>query len=286
MVRPRLQLSMLRRLFCFTDANRCVVRTALPSGLGLVTSMALTFAVGCRLIAAGGPSEGPLRVEATEDVSGDFIGAPRLHSFAWAQWNGKWIFIAGRTGGYHGVGQGDVDFPRARANQRIWVIEPPASGRAKVYSFPVADLPSSLSLVKDQWLSSNVLHFQDKDTLYLAGGYGENSAGELVTYSVVSSVNLPVARGGRYPREGYLLKNNCVGGVPAGAVNGWGTGETGRWILLSHRWPRFHGQLPKFRSVGRKEYCRDITDLSGGNSQIAHYERPAWKARRFPGREF
>lgn len=153
--------------------------------------MALTFAVGCRLIAAGGPSEGPLRVEATEDVSGDFIGAPRLHSFAWAQWNGKWIFIAGRTGGYHGVGQGDVDFPRARANQRIWVIEPPASGRAKVYSFPVADLPSSLSLVKDQWLSSNVLHFQDKDTLYLAGGYGENSAGELVTYSVVSSVNLP-----------------------------------------------------------------------------------------------
>jgi hypothetical protein len=55
----------------------------------------------------------------------------------------------------------------------------------------VADLPSSLAAVKDQWLSSNPLHFQDKETLYLAGGYGENSTGELVTYPVVSSVSLP-----------------------------------------------------------------------------------------------
>jgi hypothetical protein len=137
------------------------------------------------------PVAGPLLVEASEDISSDFVGAPRLHSFAWAQWDGKWIFIAGRTGGYHGVGQGDVDFPRARANQRIWVIQPPASGAAKVYSFPVAGLPSSLATVKDQWLSSNLLHFQDKDTLYLVGGYGEKSTGELVTYPVVSSINLP-----------------------------------------------------------------------------------------------
>jgi len=135
-------------------------------------------------------------VDASEDVSSDFIGAPRLQSFAWAQWDGKWIFIAGRIGGYHGVGQGDVDFPRTRANQRIWVIEPPSSGRMKVFSFPVADLPASLAAVKDQWLSSNVLHFQDKDTLYLAGGYGENSRGELVTYPLISSVNLPALVGG------------------------------------------------------------------------------------------
>jgi hypothetical protein len=130
-------------------------------------------------------------VEASEDISAQVMGAPHLHSFAWAQWDGKWIFIAGRTGGYHGVGQRDVDFPRTGANQRIWVIEPPGSGAARVHSFPVADLPSSLAAIKDQWLSSNLLHFQDKETLYLAGGYGENSAGELVTYPVVSAVNLP-----------------------------------------------------------------------------------------------
>jgi hypothetical protein len=157
----------------------------------LIHAPAIAVAAGCLWAAVTGPGSGPLLIEASEDASVEFVGAPRLQSFAWAQWDGKWIFIAGRTGGYHGVGQGDVDFPRTRANQRIWVIEPPASNVARVYSFPVAGLPSSLDLVKDQWLSSNLLHFQDNDTLYLAGGYGENSSGGLVTYPVVSSVNLP-----------------------------------------------------------------------------------------------
>ncbi len=161
------------------------------AGKRLIGATSAALALGCLLTLSGAAGKPPLKVEASEDVSADFIGAPRLHSFVSAQWEGKWIFIAGRTGGYHGVGQGDVDFPRTKANQQIWVIEPPASGPAKVYSFAVASLPSSLSLVKDQWMSSNLLHFQDKDTLYLAGGYGENSAGDPVTYPVVSSVNLP-----------------------------------------------------------------------------------------------
>ena len=134
----------------------------------------------------------PFRVEASEDVSAQFPGAPRLQSFAWAQWDGKWIFIGGRTGGYHGIGQGDVDFPRSRANLKIWVIEPPVGDApAHIYSYAVADLPASLGPVKDQWVASNLLHFQDKETLYLAGGYGQNAAGELVTYPVVSVVHLP-----------------------------------------------------------------------------------------------
>lgn len=159
--------------------------------LRLINAPVIAFAAGCLLVAASGPAARPLLIEASEDVAADFAGVPRLQSFAWAQWEGKWIFIAGRTGGYHGVGQGDVDFPRTKANPRIWVIELPASGSAKVYSLSVADLPSSLGPVKDQWLSSNLLYFQDNDTLYLAGGYGENSTGELVTYPIVSSVNLP-----------------------------------------------------------------------------------------------
>ena len=161
------------------------------AGGRLVTTAAIPLALGCLLAIAGSPGRSPLLVEASEDVSAQFIGAPRLQSFVWAQWDGKWILIAGRTGGYHGVGQGDVDFPRTKANLQIWVIEPPASGPAKVYSFPVADLPPSLNPVKDQWVATNLLHFQDKDTLYLVGGYGQNSAGEMVTYPLVSSVSLP-----------------------------------------------------------------------------------------------
>jgi hypothetical protein len=151
----------------------------------------LAMELGCVLTLGGAAQGTPFTIDASENVSAEFGGAPRLQSFAWAQWNGKWILIGGRTGGYHGVGQADVDFPRARANQDIWVIEPPASGPAKVYRFAVASLPASLGAVKDQWMSSNLLHFQDKDTLYLAGGYGQNSAGKMVTFPLVSAVSLP-----------------------------------------------------------------------------------------------
>jgi hypothetical protein len=147
--------------------------------------------LGCCLALEGVPADTPFQVDASEDASADFAGAPRLQSFAWAQWDGKWIFIAGRTGGYHGVGQGDVDFPRAKANQSIWVIDPPGNGPAKVYSFPVGELPASLSAVKDQWVSTSLESFQDGDTLYLAGGYGQNSSGEMVTFPLISAVNLP-----------------------------------------------------------------------------------------------
>lgn len=133
----------------------------------------------------------PFTVEASQDVSARFPGSPRLHSFAWAQWNGKWIFIAGRTGGYHGVGGAQADFPRDRANAQIWVVDPTGDGPARTFHFPVAALPDSLGPVKDQWMSSNLLFFQDRDTLYLAGGYGQDSHGEWVTYPILSSVRLP-----------------------------------------------------------------------------------------------
>jgi hypothetical protein len=133
----------------------------------------------------------PFEIEAREDVSARFPGAPRLQSFAWAEWEGKWIFIAGRSGGYHGVGGAEADFPRAGANAKIWVVDPTGPGPARSFSFPLAALPATLDAVKDQWMSSNLLFVQDRGTLYLAGGYGQNARGEWVTYSLLSSVNLP-----------------------------------------------------------------------------------------------
>src|SRR5689334_18959845 len=133
----------------------------------------------------------PFVFEATENVAARFPGAPRLQSFAWAEWDGKWILLAGRTSGYHGVGAAEADFPRAASNDRIWVIDPGAGGPARTYSFALAELPASLGAVKDQWLSSNPLFFQDKATLYIAGGYGANSEGKWVTYPIISSVDLP-----------------------------------------------------------------------------------------------
>jgi hypothetical protein len=133
----------------------------------------------------------PFTLEATENVSPRFPGAPQLQSFAWAQWDGKWIFIGGRTAGYHGVGGKDADFPRAGANEKIWVVDPSAQGLARAFSFPVASLPASLGPVKNQWTSTSTLFAQDGDTLYIAGGYGQNAQGSWVTYPILSAVNLP-----------------------------------------------------------------------------------------------
>ena len=131
----------------------------------------------------------PFTIEAVEDVSSRFPGAPKLQSFAWATWDGKWILIGGRTTGYHGVGTAETDFPRAGSNIRIWVIDPQGA-KARIWSTAVSQLPDSLADVKDQWMSSNLLFFQDGSTLYLAGGYGANSERKLVTYPLLSSVDL------------------------------------------------------------------------------------------------
>lgn len=133
----------------------------------------------------------PFVLDATEDVSANFPGAPRLQSFAWAQWDGKWILISGRTAGFHGVGGKDAEFLRAEANTKIWVVDPSGTGPARTFSFPVASLPAKLATVKDQWTSTSTLFVQDGDTLYLAGGYGQNSQGDWVTYPILSAVNLP-----------------------------------------------------------------------------------------------
>src|SRR3954470_14732783 len=103
----------------------------------------------------------PFTIEATEDVSARFPGVPRLQSFAWAQWDGKWIFISGRTSGYHGVGGKDADFPRNMGNDKIWVVDPSGPGPARTWSFAVTNLPASLAAVKDQWTSSSTLFLQD-----------------------------------------------------------------------------------------------------------------------------
>jgi len=132
----------------------------------------------------------PFSVEAREDVSADFPGAPRLHSFAFAQWQGKWVFIGGRTNGYHSVGGGPAEFMRADANDQVWVIDTTVHP-ARTYHAPVADLPASHVAVKDQWIASAFSRIQVGDKLYIAGGYGQDHTGSWVTHALLSVVSIP-----------------------------------------------------------------------------------------------
>jgi hypothetical protein len=143
-----------------------------------------------RVFAAGPALDAPLSVEAVEDASADFPGAPRLHSFAFAQWEGKWLFIGGRTNGYHSVGGGPADFMRADANGQVWVVDTTARP-AHTYHVPVDALPPGFASVREQWRAAAFLSYQDGDRLYIAGGYGQNDAGQWTTYSTLSVIALP-----------------------------------------------------------------------------------------------
>src|SRR5260370_635266 len=136
------------------------------------------------------PVDLPFTVDASEDAASQFPGAPRLQSFSFGQWKGRWVFIGGRIAGYHSVGGGSADFLRTDANRDVWVVDTTVQP-AKTFHVPVDQLPSAFVPIKDQWTSTGQLYFQDNDQLYICGGYGQDHAGNWVTFPVGSRDRLP-----------------------------------------------------------------------------------------------
>ena len=150
----------------------------------------MTYFAALALLAALTANHLPFTVDASEDASRDFPGAPRIQSFSFGQWKGRWVFIGGRIAGYHGVGGGSAEFLRADADRDVWVIDTTVRP-ARTYHAPVAELPSMLAPVKDEWTASGALYFQDGQSLYIAGGYGQNAHGDWVTFPMLTKVDLP-----------------------------------------------------------------------------------------------
>ncbi len=136
------------------------------------------------------PTQLPFTVEACDDASSQFPGAPHVQSFAFGQWQGRWVFIGGRIAGYHSVGGGAAEFLEKDANQDVWVVDTKVTP-AKTYHAPLAQLPASLSPVRNQWSSAALLYVQDGSKLYVAGGYGRDHSGKWVTFPLISQVDLP-----------------------------------------------------------------------------------------------
>lgn len=138
----------------------------------------------------------PFLVTGFTDVTSKFTGAPKLQSFAFARFTYDdvqyWIFIAGRTNGFHGFNPPDEDFPKATANTKIWVIKDVYGSHPQTFSMDVSRLPSKFSAIVPQWQSSNPLYFQDfdKGVLWIAGGYGPDGGGTYQTFPLLSAVKL------------------------------------------------------------------------------------------------
>lgn len=136
------------------------------------------------------PVQLPFTVDATEDDSTNFPEAPRLQSFSFAQWQGRWVFIGGRIAGYHALGGGSADFQRADANTQVWVVDTTVKP-AQTYHVFLSQLPPKLACLKDEWAATGQLYYQDSASLYVGGGYGEDSAGRWLTYPLLSKIDLP-----------------------------------------------------------------------------------------------
>lgn len=108
-----------------------------------------------------------------------------LHSFAFAEHDGKWLIVGGRKDGFHRTSALGGNFTTQFANADFYVIDPVAG---KTWSLPVPEAFATFLR------SSNMEFFQDNDTLYMVGGYGsncpQNSPDCYGTYTNVSALRV------------------------------------------------------------------------------------------------
>ncbi len=227
----------------------------------------LIVILACRASAARTPVTIPFTIDASEDVANEFPGAPRLQSFSFAQWKGRWVFIGGRTSGYHAVGGGSAEFLRADANRDVWIID--TSVRLpRTYHVSLEQLPPKLAVVGAQWASTGQLYFQDGEQLYICGGYGQDEKGNWSTFDVISRVNLPrLIDGimqGRIPADSISFGRSSLVQSSGGGLVRLPDGYF--YLVMGHSfqgsYTTFEGRREKNGSEASQTYLNEIRKLS------------------------
>lgn len=109
---------------------------------------------------------------------------PGLHSYVYAQHQGKWLIIGGRKDGLH-ARQPFNSFPASQNNTDMYVVDVLNN---QVWSASVNSLPTG---IKEQLQSTNMNFYQDGDSLYIIGGYGfSTTANDHITYPYLTSVDV------------------------------------------------------------------------------------------------
>jgi len=117
---------------------------------------------------------------------------PTLHSFASAQYDGKWIILMGRTNGLHGFANGGpTNFPAASANNEVWVVDPiTKQSWHRALDDPSSGISSQLFY---ELTSTSPQDQQVGNRLYITGGYGvsNSSGGGFQTFNELAAIDLP-----------------------------------------------------------------------------------------------
>lgn len=115
----------------------------------------------------------------------DISGLGGVQSFAFAQYDGKWLIIGGRTDGLHRR-QPFASFDVAGHNTDIIVVDPV---QKKHWRTNNSVLPVS---IREQLSATNPEFHQEGDLLYIIGGYGFSaSANNHITYTNLCAVDVP-----------------------------------------------------------------------------------------------
>jgi hypothetical protein len=108
-----------------------------------------------------------------------------IQSYAFAQYNGKWLIIGGRLDGLH-QRQPFASFDSDGNNTQIIVIDPISKMK---WSASLKQLPVSL---QEQLSATNMQFYQNEKYLYVLGGYGYSSTlDDHTTYSNLTAINVP-----------------------------------------------------------------------------------------------
>lgn len=112
-----------------------------------------------------------------------------IHSGAFAEHQGKWIFLAGRTNGLHGFGPGPANFPPSQQNTTVYVINPDTQ---EVFSRELTTTSSGLTPAQIDHLSvTSPQCFHNQETIYISGGYGVDTlTGLFSTKPVLTAIDL------------------------------------------------------------------------------------------------
>lgn len=214
-------------------------------------------------------SKVPFSLEMEEITYKDW---PGLHSFAFGEWSGYWIMMAGRSNGLHGFFP-FTGFPNASANDKIWIMRP---DNGKIWEQKLTTFNSDLA---DALRVSNPQFVQHGQYLYIVGGYGQRSSDQnFITFPNLVAVDLDalvtaIVEGKGDVRNAFrLLKDERL------RVCGAEMHELGDWIYLvgGHN---FSGLYSKERTEVVQTYTSEIRRFrildNGTNLSIVDYSAQA-----------
>lgn len=107
-----------------------------------------------------------------------------VHSYAYAQSNGKWLIIGGRLDGVH-ARQPFNAFPENQNNTDVFVID---VNTQEIWSSSVNVLSTG---IQEQLQSTNMNFYQNADTLYFIGGYAfSQTAQDHITFPSITTIEV------------------------------------------------------------------------------------------------